>query len=64
VRSLRGCRELTIRGLAAAADIRWTHLSGIESGKRNPSWSVIAALAAHLEVPASKLIRLAQVSPT
>lgn len=60
IRRLRTERELTIEGLASTAGIHWTYLTGIERGQRNPSWKVIAAVAAGLGVKVSELARLAE----
>jgi transcriptional regulator with XRE-family HTH domain len=60
IRRLRQERELSIESLAAAAGIHTTYLSGIERGRRNPSWIVIGALANALGVEISDLARLAE----
>jgi transcriptional regulator with XRE-family HTH domain len=60
IRRFRTERELTIESLASIAGIHWTYLTGIELGQRNPSWKVIAAIAAGLEIKVSELARLAE----
>ena len=60
IRRLRTERELTIEGLASAAGIHWTYLTGIERGHRNPTWKVIAAIARGLGIRVSELARLAE----
>jgi transcriptional regulator with XRE-family HTH domain len=56
IRRLRGERELTIEGLALDAGMHPTYLSGIERGRRNPTWNKLADLAEALEVPVSAII--------
>jgi transcriptional regulator with XRE-family HTH domain len=59
VRELRSEHGLSQEALAEAAGIHVTYLSGIESGKRNPSLDIINALAAAFEVGALELLRRA-----
>jgi transcriptional regulator with XRE-family HTH domain len=56
IRRLRGERELTIERLALDAGMHPTYLSGIERGRRNPTWNKLADLAEALEVPVSAVI--------
>jgi transcriptional regulator with XRE-family HTH domain len=56
IRRLRGERDLTIEGLALDAGMHPTYLSGIERGRRNPTWNKLADLAEALEVPVSAII--------
>lgn len=56
VRELRNERGLTIEGLADAAEMHATYLSGIERGRNNPSWNRLADLAAALDVPMSHIV--------
>lgn len=60
IRRLRTERELTLESLASTAGIHWTYLTGIERGKRNPTWKVIVSIASGLEVKASELTKLAE----
>jgi XRE family transcriptional regulator, regulator of sulfur utilization len=61
IRLLRHARDLTIEDLAHAADMHPTYLSGIEQGRRNPTWDKVAALARALDIPMSALARDAEV---
>jgi transcriptional regulator with XRE-family HTH domain len=60
IRRLRKQRHLSIESLAGAAGIHTTYLSGIERGRRNPSWNVTRSLAGALDVKLSELARLAE----
>lgn len=60
VRHLRVERELTLEVLAKSSGLHWTYLSGIERGRRNPSLSVLAAIAASLKIDTSELVRRAE----
>jgi transcriptional regulator with XRE-family HTH domain len=59
IRLLRKSRGMTIEGLAGEAKIHWTYLSGIENGKRNPSWEIIGKLATALDVSVADIVRVA-----
>jgi len=59
IRLLRQAREQTIEDLAADAGIHWTYLSGIEHGKRNPSWQVVSGISAALDVDLGEIARVA-----
>ena len=59
VRRLRGERGLSQEDLAGAAGIHTTYLSGIERGRRNPSWTVLGALSEALDVSIIELIERA-----
>jgi transcriptional regulator with XRE-family HTH domain len=61
IRLLRRARRLTIEDLAFAADMHSTYLSGIERGRRNPTWDKLTALARALDIPVSALARDAEV---
>lgn len=63
IRILRKSRGMTIEGLAGDAGIHWTHLSRIENGRRRPTWEVVVALAAALEVDMGELASLAARQP-
>lgn len=56
VRRHRKARGLTIGRLAKLAKMDETYASGIERGRRNPSWEKLLALANVLDVPLSKII--------
>ena len=57
IRELRCERDVTIEGLALAADVHPTYLSSIERGLRNPSWRVLRSLAGALQIPVADLAR-------
>ena len=46
--------------LGAASKLQPTYISDVERGVRNPSWTVIVALATALETTPSKLLALAE----
>jgi transcriptional regulator with XRE-family HTH domain len=56
VRKVRQQRRMTQEMLAFEAKIDLTYVGGIERGKRNPSLSVMARIAAALSIPLTKLI--------
>lgn len=60
IRRLRRARNLTIEGLAHASDMHPTYLSGIERGRRNPTWSKLTSLAGGLEIPVLKIVEDAE----
>lgn len=60
IRRVRHEREMSVESLAADAGIHWTYLSGIERGRRNPTWKVVSAIAESLGVEISELARLAE----
>lgn len=60
IRALRRARRLTIEELAFAADIHPTYLSGIERGKRNPTWEKLCFLAGALGVAVADVVRRAE----
>jgi transcriptional regulator with XRE-family HTH domain len=58
-RALRRRRQacgMTIEGLAKAAAMHETYLSGIERGQRNPSWQKLLSLATALQTPLSVIV--------
>jgi transcriptional regulator with XRE-family HTH domain len=55
VRRLRKAHGLKIEGLAFAADMHPTYLSGIERGLRNPTWCKLCGLADALDVSVATL---------
>jgi transcriptional regulator with XRE-family HTH domain len=60
VRKHRDISECTQEVLAEKADIHRTYLADIERGARNPSLESIRRIAAALDVPISKLMRVAE----
>jgi transcriptional regulator with XRE-family HTH domain len=60
IRRLRRMRKLTIEGLAHASDMHPTYLSGIERGRRNPTWSKLTGLANGLGIPVIQLVEDAE----
>lgn len=54
---------MSLETLAEGANLHWTYLSGIENGKRNPSWVVVSKLAGALGVDICELERLAAKQP-
>jgi transcriptional regulator with XRE-family HTH domain len=60
IRRLRRARGMTIEGLAHAADMHPTYLSGIERGVRNPTWSKLTDLARGLEVALAEIVHDAE----
>jgi transcriptional regulator with XRE-family HTH domain len=55
LRAIRTRRLLTQKELADLAGLRWQTISEIESGRQQPRFRTIKALAAALEVDASVL---------
>jgi transcriptional regulator with XRE-family HTH domain len=55
VRQLRESRELTQEAVAHAAGVHPTWVSRLESGALNPSWGMVARVAAGLGVEVSEL---------
>lgn len=53
---MRQARGMTIEALAGDAKMHGTYLSGIERGRRNPSWEKLLNLAIILETPLSAII--------
>jgi len=60
IRRLRRARKLTIETLAFAAEMHPTYLSGIERGRRNPTWDKITSLSRALDVPLTALVQTAE----
>lgn len=63
IRKLREERGLSIEALAHRANLHWTYVSEIERGRRNPSWSVVCALADGLGVELAELVAVAGAVP-
>lgn len=55
IRGLRTTHGMTQEDLASAADIHVTYLSGVEHGKRNPSFEILHAIARALKISLSQL---------
>jgi transcriptional regulator with XRE-family HTH domain len=60
IRRLRQARKLTIETLAFAAEMHPTYLSGIERGRRNPTWTKLCWLAGALSVSMSEIVNTAE----
>lgn len=60
IRRLRWERKLTIETLAFAAKMHPTYLSGIERGRRNPTWAKITSLTGALGVSVPALMETAE----
>jgi transcriptional regulator with XRE-family HTH domain len=60
VRRLRKTGDLNIEDLALAADMHPTYLSGIERGRRNPTWRKLCGLADALEISVADLAAQAE----
>ena len=60
IRRLRRARKLTIETLAFAAGMHPTYLSGIERGRRNPTWDKLCGVAGALGVSVSVLVQTAE----
>ncbi len=56
MRELREAKGLSQATLAEAAGIDTSYMSGLERGRRNPSWTVILAIAEGLDVTPVKLV--------
>ncbi|WP_456749548.1 MULTISPECIES: helix-turn-helix domain-containing protein [Bradyrhizobium] len=57
VQELRRARKLSQEELASLSEVHQTYLSGVESGKRNPSLLVIERIAKALRVDPEELVR-------
>lgn len=62
VRDLREKRKLSQAALAKEVGIDPSYLSGLERGRRNPTWTVIIALAKALKTTPAKLVARAERS--
>jgi transcriptional regulator with XRE-family HTH domain len=60
IRRLRWDRDLTIEALAHAADMHPTYLSGIERGRRNPTFGKLLGIADALGISMSSLFAEAE----
>jgi transcriptional regulator with XRE-family HTH domain len=55
-----GAHGLKIQELALAADMHPTYLSGIERGRRNPTWHKLCGLAEALDISVAVLASQAE----
>ena len=55
IRVLRQREKRSIEDLAAEVGISWQYLSGIELGRKNPSWNVVTEIANCLGVGIAEL---------
>lgn len=62
IRSLRGEREAKQLDIAEDAGITVSHLSKIETGKVNPTWGTVEAIAAALGVTIADLAKRSEES--
>lgn len=60
IRRIRKDKGLSQKQLAERADLRLFYLSGVESGARNPTWTVLVQMAEALQVTLVKLIEQAE----
>ncbi len=60
IRRLRHAKKLSIEALAFMADMHPTYLSGIERGRRNPTWIKLCGAAEALETSVYRLVQLAE----
>ena len=60
VRELRDLLGMTQEELAQAAGMHTTYLSGIEGGRRNPTWRILGRLCDGLGVRMSELVARAE----
>jgi transcriptional regulator with XRE-family HTH domain len=60
IRRLRREHQLTIQTLAFDAGMHTTYLSGIERGRRNPTWEKLNDLADALELPLKRVVEVAE----
>ncbi|WP_375781498.1 helix-turn-helix domain-containing protein [Roseococcus suduntuyensis] len=60
VRQARLARAMSQEALADRAGIHVTYLSGVERGKRNPTFSILVRIAAGLAIAPSCLVLLAE----
>ena len=55
IRAQRQHQDRSIEDLAAEVGISWQYLSGIELGRKNPSWNVVTGIADSLGVGIAEL---------
>jgi transcriptional regulator with XRE-family HTH domain len=56
IRKLRTAKALTLEELAFRSGMDYTHISGIERGRRNPSFAALIDLSRALNVHPSELL--------
>lgn len=57
VKELRKAKGLSQEELAFASELHRTYISGVERGVRNPTITVLAKIAAALEVSSDRLLK-------
>lgn len=57
IQRIRGEKDLSQEEVAHRADIHQTYLSGVETGKRNPSILVVERIANALSVDVSEIFK-------
>jgi transcriptional regulator with XRE-family HTH domain len=60
IRELREARGPSIEALALAAGVDPSYLSGIERGKRNPTWEKLRPIVEALEAEWSTVVQIAE----
>jgi XRE family transcriptional regulator, regulator of sulfur utilization len=60
IRELREARGPTIEALALAAGVDPSYLSGIERGRRNPTWEKLRPIFEALGVETSTVVEIAE----
>jgi transcriptional regulator with XRE-family HTH domain len=61
IRALRHERgPMSQEDLAHSARVSVQYLSGIERGRRNPTWAVLSGIAMALDIPLSELVARAE----
>ncbi len=56
LKKIRAQKGLSVRALAAKANMSYTYLSNVETGKANPSLSTLKRLARALRVKVADLV--------
>ncbi|MDR1996798.1 MAG: helix-turn-helix domain-containing protein [Candidatus Margulisbacteria bacterium] len=59
IRDIRGKKQLTIEQLSTRADINYKYLQRCETGRSNPSFSILLAISQGLDMPLDRLIKAA-----
>jgi len=55
--TLRTRKNLTTRELAAALEVKYTHITNMEKGRSKPSLELLLKIAAYFEVAIDQLLR-------